>query len=284
MDLVSLFSVAGQAGAAFTGVSPPTTRGRIFGGLVVAQALVAARRTVADRPIHSLHAYFLRPGDPLHDVEYRVEMLRDGRSFSARRVSAVQSGRVIFEMMASFQAYEPGLEHSFSKPDVPGPDELESLERIGTRLGDQLPDGLRSYFARKGPVELRPVDIARYVSGPEARAAEPKQALWVRCVEPIPQDECMQAATLAYISDMTLLDCALVAHGRTVFEGTVQAASIDHAIWFLRPFNPNDWHLYSQESPAAISGRGLARGSLFTAGGDLVASIVQEGLIRPRHP
>ncbi len=284
MDLMSLLCLKRQAPDIFTGVSPPTTRGRIFGGLIVAQALVAAQETLVGRPVHSLHAYFIRPGDPQSQIDYRVETLRDGRSFSLRRVSAMQNGKIIFEMTASFHEHEVGLEHNFVMPRVVEPEYLENLKQIGKRLGAQLPPGLSAYFARKGPIELRPVSLDRYLPKSGKSHLEPRQDIWVRCTEPLSADPSLHQAALAYISDMTLLDCALVTHGRTVFDATIQAASLDHAIWFHLPVNANDWLLYTQTSPATGSGRGLTSGSLFTREGLLVASVIQEGLIRIAPP
>ncbi|MEX6507235.1 acyl-CoA thioesterase [Jiella sp. M17.18] len=265
----------------FRGTSPENGWQRVFGGQVIAQALVAAQRTVpADRPCHSLHAYFMRPGDPKVPIVYEVDRIRDGGSFTTRRVVAVQHGAAIFSLSASFQRHEDGFDHQIQMPDVPGPDELPHGAAFAETILQNAPAAVKRYWQRPRPIELRPIFIDHYVSDEKL---EPLQRIWVRCRRDIGADVNLNAAVLAYLSDMTLLDTALFAQGLSVFDERVQAASLDHAMWFHRPVRVSDWLLYAQDSPSSTGGRGLTRGSLFTADGTLVASGAQEGLIRPRR-
>ena len=266
----------------FRGRSPQVGWQRVFGGLVIAQALVAACRTVEHWAPHSLHGYFIRPGDPAAPIVFEVERLRDGKSFATRRCVAVQHGEAIFTLAASFQVEEGGVSHQMAMPAVTPPEELPSEAEVMTRYRSVLPAGVRAYFERERPVELRPVDLSRYVAPPQAGPAEPVQRIWMRATGPLPDDPALHRAFLAYVSDMTLLDAALVAHRRSVFDPSLQVASLDHALWFHRPFRVDDWLLYAQDSPSTSGSRGLARGSIFTRAGDLVASVAQEGLIRQR--
>jgi acyl-CoA thioesterase-2 len=263
----------------FRGRSPQVGWQRVFGGLVVAQALVAAARTVEARPPHSLHGYFLLPGDPAVPIVYEVDRIRDGKSFTTRRCNAIQHGRAIFSLSASFQIEEPGLEHAVSMPKVPLPESLPSEAEMLRRFGESMPDAIRRWFARERPIELRPVDLARYVTH-EAGALE--QYVWLRAAGPLPDDPAIHRAVLAYLSDMTLLDAALGAHGHSVFDTGLQVASLDHALWFHRPFRADEWLLYAQDSPNSCGARGFARGLIFSHDGRLVASVAQEGLMRPK--
>jgi acyl-CoA thioesterase-2 len=253
------------------------TRQRVFGGLVVAQALVAATRTVEGRAPHSLHCYFILPGDTAMPIVYEVERVRDGRSFTTRRCIAVQNGRTIFDLFASFQLEERGLEHQAPMPSVADPDTLPSGPEIEARFGHLMPAGLKSWFIGERAIEIRPCDLRRYDKRSPPQSV---QQLWIRASERLPDDPAIHRAVLAYFSDMTLIDATLAPHGRTLFEPEFAAASLDHAIWFHRPFRADEWLLYSQDSPNMAGGRGLARGLIFDRAGQLVASVMQEGLIR----
>jgi acyl-CoA thioesterase-2 len=263
----------------FRGRSPQVGWQRVFGGQVIGQALVAACRTVEGRSPHSLHAYFLLPGDPKVPIIYEVDRIRDGRSFTTRRVVAIQHGQAIFSMSASFHAEEPGFEHAVPMPDVPFPEDLPDEHGIKNTVMPRMPDPVRAYFERERPIELKPVEFERYTS---REPREPAFNVWIRATGRLPDDPAIHQCILAYASDMTLLDSSLIAHGRTVFERSIQAASLDHALWFHRPFRADDWLLYHQDSPSAAGARGFSRGLIFTRDGRLVASVAQEGLIRDR--
>jgi acyl-CoA thioesterase-2 len=263
----------------FRGHSPQVGWQRVFGGLVIAQALVAAARTVADREPHSLHGYFLLPGDPSVPIVYEVDRIRDGTSFTTRRCNAIQHGRPIFSLSASFQIREPGLDHALPMPDVPAPEDLPSEAEFYAQFGSMLPEPMRRWFAQDRPIEIRPVALEHYLGH---KLSVPIQYVWLRAAGTLPDDPAVHRAVLAYLSDMTLLDTALVAHGRTIFEPDLQVASLDHALWFHRPFRADEWLLYAQDSPNSGGARGLTRGLIFTRAGSLVASVVQEGLIRLR--
>ena len=257
---------------------------RVFGGQVVAQALVAATRTVEpDRPPHSLHANFLLGGDPKVPILYEVERIRDGGSFTTRRVTAMQHGRAIFAASVSFQVEEDGVEHAAPMPDVPEPEALLDAGRFAEKARETgsliVPPGKFAYFAQKWPIEMRPVEVERYLS---REPREPRYHVWLRTTAPLPGDPAIHRAVLSYLSDMTLLDATLVAHGATVFDPAIQSASLDHALWFHRPFRADDWLLYAQDSPSASGARGFARGALYARDGRLIASTAQEGLIRQR--
>jgi acyl-CoA thioesterase-2 len=262
----------------FRGVSPDEDRQRVFGGQVAGQALVAASRTVEPgRSVHSLHAYFLRPGDPTVPILYEVDRIRDGRSFTTRRVVAIQHGKAIFNLQASFQVPEEGLDHQESMPDTPPPDSLpdfqERMEPFAEALGD--------WYLRPRPIDIRHVDW----SPPERREPlPPYQRVWLRADGTLPEDPVLHACVLTYASDMTLLDTALLPHGGQWRETEIFMASLDHAMWFHRPFRADEWLLYSQDTPSASAGRGLGRGSIFTADGHLAVTVVQEGLIRVTRP
>ena len=262
----------------FRGRSPQVGWQRVFGGLVVAQALVAAARTVEGRAPHSLHGYFLLAGDPAVPIVYEVDRLRDGKSFTTRRCNAIQHGRAIFSLSASFQIEETGLEHAVSMPKVPLPESLPDEAEILRRFGASMPAAIRLWFAQDRPIEIRPVDLGRYVQH-ETGALE--QYVWLRATGPLPGDPAIHRAVLAYLSDLTLLDAALGAHGHSVFDTGLQVASLDHALWFHRAFRADNWLLYAQDSPVSRGARGLARGLLFSYDGALVASVAQEGLMRP---
>jgi acyl-CoA thioesterase-2 len=262
----------------FRGRSPDETVQRVFGGQVAGQALVAAGRTVpADRPVHSLHAYFIRPGDPAVPIIYTAERVRDGRTFTTRRVSAIQHGKTIFVMSASFQHPEPGLEHQAAMPAVPPPEEVpRSIDRlIGLGQGAHLP---RHY--QETPIELRHVGPLSAEAERDPSLRTPQNNVWLRVVGMLPDDPLLHVCLMTYASDLTLLDTVLLRHGRSWQEGRTSGASLDHAMWFHRPFRADRWLLYAQETPVAAGGRGLAWGQVFTESGELVVSVVQEGLIR----
>lgn len=264
----------------FRGNSPQAGWQRVFGGQVIGQALVAAQRTVeGGRHVHSLHAYFMRPGDPSIPIIYQVERLRDGGSFSTRRVLAIQHGKGIFAMSASFQQDEPGFDHQIPMPNVPAPEELPGEDEVKQRFLADAPAALRRYWQSDRAIEIRPQSFTHYISDAKL---EPQQNIWVRATGPVPDDRLTRAAVLAYLSDMTLLDSSLYAHGTSIFDQNLQVASLDHAMWFHRPFKLDDWLLYAQDSPSASGARGMTRGSLFTRSGELVASVAQEGLIRKK--
>ena len=264
----------------FRGVSPSDGWQRVFGGQVLAQALVAAVRTVDQgRRVHSMHGYFLLGGDPQHPIIYDVERTRDGGSFTTRRVKAVQHGRIIFTMSVSFHKDEPGFEHQDQMPNVPGPESLVSVSDMMRSRLSEMPENMRAYWSRPHAIDLRPVDIKRYLS----REPGPgQQYIWLRTNGLAPDCFELDAILLAYASDFTLLDTALIPHGRLLFDRDLQLASLDHAMWFHRPFSIGDWLLYAQDSPAASGARGFCRGSVFTRDGQLVASVAQEGMIRQR--
>lgn len=264
----------------FRGRSPQVGWQRVFGGQVIGQALVAACRTVDDRQPHSLHANFLLPGDPEIPINYEVDRIRDGRSFTTRRVVAIQHGHAIFSMSASFHVEEPGLDHQVAMPDVAMPEDLPSEDEVRNTILPMMPPAVRAYFEKERPIELRPVEFARYSL---KSSLPPKFHVWIRATRRLPDDPVLHRCVLAYASDMTLLDASLIAHGRTVFEKSIQAASLDHALWFHRPFRADEWLLYAQDSPSSSSALGFSRGLIFDQKGRLVASVAQEGLIRERR-
>lgn len=265
----------------FRGNSPQSGWQRVFGGQVIGQALVAAVRTVdASRPPHSMHAYFLLPGDPKVPIIYDVDRMRDGGSFTTRRVTARQHGHPIFSMLASFHADEEGLDHQAKMPDVPGPDSLPSEAEVREKVLPTMPDPVRKYYERERPIELRPVEFGRYLG---KKIPDGKFHVWMKTTGKLPDDPAIHRAVLAYTSDMGLLDTALVPHGRTLFEKDFMAASLDHALWLHRPFRADEWLLYAQDSPNLHGSRGFARGLVFKQDGTLVASVAQEGLVRLRR-
>jgi len=261
----------------FRGESRDVGQKSVFGGQVLAQALIAASRTVEGRRAHSLHGYFLLPGDPQAPIVYDVERIRDGRSFATRRVVAIQHGRAIFNMSASFHVREDGLEHQIDMPDVPGPDGLASIEKLGRLAADKAPKKVRPVLTMRRPIEFRPLEPADPLD-PQIRP--PQHRIWLRAAAALPDDPVLHRAVLAYSSDFTLLGTAFLPHGISLLKGGVQAASLDHAMWFHREFRADEWLLYDMDSPSGCGARGFARGSLFSADGRLVASVAQEGLVR----
>jgi acyl-CoA thioesterase II len=261
----------------FRGLSPEENRQRTFGGQVAGQALVAAGRTVEpDRMVHSLHAYFLRPGDPAQPILYEVDRIRDGRSFTTRRVVAIQHGRAIFNLQASFKAPEAGgMDHQLPMPPAPAPETLPTFGERMAPLADKFPD----WVNRPRPFDLRFADAPSRARRP-GRAAH--QQVWLRADGELPDDPMLHACMVAYASDMTLLDSIMLPHEVAFDDPRMQGASLDHAMWFHRPFRADEWLLYDQDSPSASDMRGLARGEIFTEDGRLAVSVVQEGLVRLR--
>jgi acyl-CoA thioesterase-2 len=263
----------------FRGVSTRSRWQRVFGGQEAGQALVAAGRTVPEeRKVHSLHSYFVRPGDPAIPIVYEVDRVRDGRSFSTRRVIAVQRGETIFSLSASFQLDQDGIDHQTPMPDVPDPDTLPPLIN---RYGNS-PDGVEFYQAMPKPIDLRYVDDPPW----QQHAKGPREGLsrvWMRADGKLPDDPLLHVCVLTYASDMTLLDSVLVRHGLAPGLDEISMASLDHAMWFERPFRADEWLLYSTRSPSASGGRGLATGRFYRQDGAQVCSVVQEGMIRIRR-
>jgi acyl-CoA thioesterase-2 len=280
-DLLHLFDLETIEVNIYRGRNRDIGTGRIFGGQVLAQALIAAQRTVEPgRFAHSMHGYFILPGDLDAPVVYFVDTLRDGRSFTTRRVTAIQHGRAIFNMSASFHVMEEGLEHQAAIPTVQQPEELEDELDLIRGIEARIPEPLRKVMLQDRPIDWRPVDPLDPFE-PEPRP--PVRHMWLRAIGKIPDDLTSQQAVLAYASDYGILATALAPHGLSVRTPGMQAASLDHAIWFHRPFRVDQWLLHSMESPAAAGARGFARGSIYTRDGALVASVAQEGLIRMRR-
>ncbi len=263
----------------FRGKQPADSLQRVFGGQVAGQALVAAGRTVpADRPVHSLHAYFLRPGDPSVPIVYEVDRIRDGRSFTTRRVVGIQHGRAIFNLQASFALVEDGVEHESAMPQVPGPDGLTTLHERMRPYADEL----NSWFLRPRPVDVRHVDDPPRIAQEKGLRPQSSQ-VWMRADGTLPDDPLLHVCLVTFASDMTLLDSTLMAHGLAHGTSDVMVASLDHAMWFHRAFRADEWWLYDQRSPWTGAARGLAQGAIYTADGHLAVSVVQEGLVRARR-
>ena len=258
----------------FRGQSPDEKRQRVFGGQVAGQALVAAGRTVGDdRRVHSLHAYFLRPGDPAVPILYEVDRIRDGKSFTTRRVVAIQHGAAIFNLAASFHVDEQGLDHQLPMPDAPDPESLPTFHERHEQWAEQMGD----WYTRP-----RPIDVRHAEDPPRARQSgrAPCQQVWMRADGNLPDDPLLHACVAAYASDMTLLDSLLLVHGLSWDDSRLMGASLDHAMWFHRPFRADEWLLYDQESPSSHGARGLAQGRIYTRDGTHVLSVMQEGLLR----
>lgn len=266
----------------FRGQSQDLGGGRVYGGQVLGQALSAAEQTVsAGRSVHSLHAYFLRPGDVAAPIVYQVDPIRDGRSFTTRRVVATQHGKAIFNMSASFQGAEDGFEHADPAPlGVPAPEDVLNERQLGALVRDAMPAGIAARVDFDKPIEIRPIDPVNILA---PRARPPQRAAWFRANGPLPDDQRLHQYLLAYASDFHFLTTSLQPHAITWMTGGIQMASLDHAMWFHRPFRFDDWLLYAVDSPSASGGRGLVRGRFFTRDGVLVASTMQEGLIRDRR-
>jgi acyl-CoA thioesterase-2 len=277
-DLVELLDLEPIEVNIYRGMNRDIGSGRVFGGQVLAQALVAAQRTVPeDRVAHSMHGYFILPGDLASPIVYFVDVLRDGKSFATRRVTAIQHGRAIFNMSASFQKVEEGLEHQSEMPDVPGPDSVRSELETLREMVDRIPEKLRGVLTQDRPIDFRPIEPVDPFE-PVPRAA--MRHTWLRSVGGLSDERLVHQAILAYASDYGLLGTALQPHGISYRQPDVQVATLDHAVWFHRPFRIDEWMLYVTDSPVTAGARGFARGSVFTREGVLVASVAQEGLTR----
>ena len=279
-NLIALLGLERLDRDLFRGFSQDLGWGAIFGGQVLGQALSAAAQTVPeDRPVHSLHGYFLRAGDVRRPILYQVDRLRDGKSFSTRRVVAVQEGEAIFSLAASFQIDEGGFEHQDPMPDVPPPESLRSERELSLAVADKLPEGLRAMAVAERPIEIRPVaprNPLRPVPG------EPRRYAWYRAVDTLPDSPALHRYVLAYASDFAFLGTSMDPHGVSWLSRGMHVASLDHSMWFHRPFRVDEWLLYAVDSPSASGARGLVRGQFFDRTGRLVASCAQEGLIRQR--
>lgn len=278
---LNCLNLENQSETEFLAHTPDFGWRRIFGGQLIAQAIVAAQRTVQkDKSIHSLHCYFLRPGDPEVPIVYRVTKVRDGASFSMRIVDGFQSDRQVFTLQCSFHRAEKGLSHQSDMPQVTPPEELDLQDMLNVSADDVIRP-LKAYIDKERPFEFRPVSAERYLN---EHALDPHQSVWLKLVDPIGVDDHTEydVAMLAYISDALLIDTALFPHSTNIFDGSIQGASLDHALWFHRPFKLDDWVLYHMDSPTASGSRGLARGQLYSRRGELLVSVVQEGLIRKR--
>ncbi len=276
-DLITLLKLEQIEDNIFRGDSRDIGSAQVFGGQVLGQALSAAQHTVEGRVAHSLHAYFLRRGDMNAPIIYEVDRARDGGSFSNRRVVAIQHGRPIFNLAASFQTPEQGLDHQADMPDVPGPDDLKDFSEIASDMLEKLPEKMRRYLTDKRPFDFRPVESMNLL---EPQRQAPSRHVWIRTVDALPDDQALHQNLLAYVSDYELLGTSTLPHGMPFGRGKVIMASLDHALWFHREVRIDQWLLYAMDSPNASGARGMARGQLFTDDGKLVASTVQEGLIR----
>lgn len=276
-DLIALLKLERIEDNIFRGDSRDIGSAQVFGGQVLGQALSAAQHTVEDRVAHSLHAYFLRRGDMNAPIIYEVDRARDGGSFSMRRVVAIQHGRPIFNLAASFQRPEEGLEHQAKMPDVPGPEGLKDLFDVSEELLDKVPMKMRRFLTEQRPFEFRPVEDVGFL---EPQIRPPRKHCWIRAVDRLPDDLALHQNLTAYVSDYELLGASTLPHGLSFSRGNVIMASLDHALWFHRRVRIDRWLLYATESPNASGARGFSRGQLFAEDGTLVASTVQEGLVR----
>jgi len=279
-DLVDLLALERLDRDLFRGRSQDLGWGAIFGGQVLGQALSAAAQTVTpDRPVHSLHGYFLRAGNLQQPIVYQVDRLRDGKSFTTRRVVAVQEGEAIFSLAASFQVHEEGFEHQDVMPEVPAPETLQSERDMALGMADRLPEALRAIATAERPIEIRPVERRNPL---RPKVNTPLRHLWYRAIDRLPDEAALHHYLLAYASDFSFLGTAMDPHGVSWLMPGMHVASLDHSMWFHRPFRMDDWLLYVVDSPSASGGRGLVRGRFFDQRGRLVASCAQEGLIRRR--
>lgn len=277
-DLIQLLALERIDTNLFRGQSTDIGTNRVFGGQVLGQALAAANYTVDDRVVHSLHAYFLRKGDHTAPIVYEVDRQRDGRSFASRRVVAIQHGRPILNLAASFQNPEEGLEHQTSMPQVPGPEALKDVRDYQQELLDRVPESkLPRYMLHERPFEFRPTQLPQFI---DREPREPRANVWFKTVDKLPDDDDLHRNMLAYVSDYYLIATATRPHGYSVFSTNLQLASLDHAMWFQRPFRIDEWMLYSIESPSASGARGLSRGLIYRQDGTLVAVVAQEGVMR----
>jgi acyl-CoA thioesterase-2 len=279
-DLIDLLQIERLDADIFRGESRDIGTPQVFGGQVLGQALYAAGQTVEGRLPHSLHAYFLRRGDVKAPISYEVDRARDGGSFSSRRVVASQHGRAIFNMSASFQATEPGIEHQVPMPEVPGPEGLADRREIDRAVLEQLHEKMRAYLTRQRPFFVRPVQPTNLLK-PEK--TDPIKHVWIKAADTLPDDPLLHRVLFAYVSDYELLGTATLPHQINFTDSNIKMASLDHAVWFHHLFRVDEWLLFSFDSPSASGSRGLARGLIFTQSGKLVASTAQEGLIRLRR-
>ncbi|NJN51544.1 MAG: acyl-CoA thioesterase II [Gammaproteobacteria bacterium] len=280
-DLIALLDLEQIDANHFRGTSPDEGWQRVYGGQVLGQALVAASRTVdEDRHAHSLHGYFLRPGDTRVPILYVVDRIRDGGSFTTRRVVAIQHGKAIFNMAISFQIIEEGLSHQFDMPAVPAPEDCEDEVTLRKKAAAKLPQEMQAAFTRERPIEMRPIDPYDFF---EPQKRPPHQRCWMRARDALPDDPRLHQCVAAYLSDWTLLDTATLPHAISWTQPNLQSASLDHAMWFHRPFRADEWLLFVQDSPSASGARGFNRGLIYRRDGVLVASVAQEGLIRLRQ-
>ncbi|WP_342723824.1 acyl-CoA thioesterase II [Bradyrhizobium sp. B097] len=278
LDLLTILDLEKIDANLFRGKGPDISAQRVFGGQMIGQAMVAACRTVRGRLPHSIHGYFIRPGDPRVPIVYHVEAIRDGKSYSSRRVTAVQHGDAILSIMISFHVEEVGaFDHQTSMPDVPPPEKFTAEALSKQPNFPDMPEIIHRYYQADRPVELRPVEIGRYVG---QKIKDGRIHVWIKAAAKLPDDLALHMCALAYASDLSLLDAVMARYGRTLFDGRMMSGSLDHAMWFHRPFRADEWLLYSKESPSAQSGRGLARGLIFKPNGALVASVAQEGAVR----
>jgi acyl-CoA thioesterase-2 len=283
-DLIDLLQLEQLEVNLFRGLSPDEERQRVFGGQVAGQALVAAGRTVdSDRHVHSLHAYFLRPGDPKIPIIYDVDRIRDGASFTTRRVVAIQHGKAIFNLQASFQIEETGPEHQYPMPDVPDPETLPTLREALEPHAERFPEPFLEWIRRERPIDQRSARLPRWLD-PEDGVREAEQDVWFKASGKLPDDPLLHDCVVAYASDLTLLDTAVMAHARSWDDDRFMMASLDHAMWFHAPLRADEWLLYHQKSPFAGGARGLAEGFIYREDGTLAVMVIQEGLIRPVQP
>jgi acyl-CoA thioesterase II len=275
-ELVGLLDLEQIEVNIFRGTQPEEERQRVFGGQVAAQALVAAGRTVDDGQVHSLHSYFLRPGDPSIPILYEVDRIRDGRSFTTRRVVAIQHGRAIFNMQTSFHRPEGGFEHAFDMPHVPDPETLPTFAELL-----ETNEGAAEFWARRHPIDMRFIGGLPWT---QRGSREPFKQLWIRADGTLPADPLLHACVAAYASDMSLFDTILLPHALSWDDGSFMGASLDHCMWFHRPFRADEWLLFDTDSPIAYGARGMARGFFYDRSGQLCVSMVQEGLTRVIRP
>jgi len=279
-DLIDLLELEQLEVNLFRGLSPDEDRQRVFGGQVAGQALIAAGRTVDQGHVHSLHAYFLRPGDPRIPIIFDVDRIRDGRSFTTRRVVAIQHGRAIFNLSASFHVAEDGPEHQYAMPEAPDPETLPTFRERLEPYADRFPPAFVEWIRRERPIDTRSAELPRWLN-PVPTEREPEQLVWFRANGALPDDALLHSCIVAYASDLTLLDTAVMAHARSWDDDRFMIASLDHAMWFHRPLKADEWLLYHQKSPSAQGARGLAEGFIFRHDGALAVTVMQEGLIRP---
>lgn len=281
IDLRTILDLESVEVNLFRGNNPNASSQRVFGGQLIGQAIAATCRTVEGRLAHSLHCYFIQPGDPHAPIVYQVERLRDGKSYTTRRATAIQHGKAIFSIMVSFHAEEEGtFAHQDKMPEVPPPDKFTAEELSRRPTFSEMPEIIHRYYEPDRPVELRPVEIGRYLG---ERIYDGRVHIWMKTTVKLPDDPALHICALAYASDLPLLDAVMTRYGRTLFDGRIVSGSLDHAMWFHRSFRADEWLLYAMDSPSAHGGRGLTRGLIFKPDGTLVASVAQEGSVRERH-